>query len=184
MIPSTLATEADLSLGADMATDSAIGRIDQQVDTDIAAVGEPRIAPVIGCALTGEANLSRGADIPAHSTVGGISQTVDANPIAIGEALGTRPLPHEEAVPLGASPFEPWLPLRADIAARAAVVDIVQQIEADSAAISGAGGADYGRRRRRLRCRRFGSGLASASQCGLAWAFPPRSPSESQLPSL
>src|SRR5829696_3876443 len=44
VVGGALTTEADVSRGTDVATDPAIGRIDQQIDADVVAVGEPRIA--------------------------------------------------------------------------------------------------------------------------------------------
>jgi hypothetical protein len=139
-----LATEANLSRGADMTTDPAIGRINLQVDADVVAIGEPRIAAMFASALASEADLSRGTDVAAQPAVSRVSLAVDADPVAKGEAFGARRFPHEETVPAGASDIEPWLRFRADVAAGTAVVDISLQIEADPAAIGGAGWADNG----------------------------------------
>ena len=107
-----------------MATDPAIGRINQQVDANVVAVGEPRIAAMFASALASEADLSRGTDVATQPAVRRISQAVDAHLVAGRETLGTRPFPHEEAVPGGAPDVEPRLRFGADISAGAAVVDI------------------------------------------------------------
>jgi hypothetical protein len=65
-----LTAETDLSRSTDVATDPAIDWINQQVDADIVAIGEPRITAMFTGAETTETDLSRTTDIATDSTVG------------------------------------------------------------------------------------------------------------------
>src|SRR5829696_209989 len=157
VVASALTAETDLSRGADVATTPAISRINQHVDADVVAVGESRIAAMVAGALATEADLSSGTGVATQPTVGRVSLAVDADVVAEAEALLAGSLPHEEAVPSGASALETGLPLGADVAACAAVVHIVLEIEANSAAVRRALRTNHGRRSRWLRrgCRCF-----------------------------
>ena len=65
-----MTAETDLSRGTDIATDPAIGRINQQVDADVVAVGEPRIAAMLASTLASETDLSGATNVAADPTIG------------------------------------------------------------------------------------------------------------------
>src|SRR5215207_9939072 len=115
------------------------------------------VVTVVASALATEADLSSGTGVATQPTVGRVSLAFDADVVAEAEAVLACSLPHEEAVPTGASALETGLPFVADVSTRAAVVHIVLEIETNPAAVRRALRTSHGRRCRWLRrgCRCF-----------------------------
>jgi hypothetical protein len=138
--------EADFVGGAGVAAGAAVRRVTSQIDADVVAIDESALAAVLACTHAGEADFTCAADVAAETAVGGVGLRVDADVVAECQTGVAGPFSHEETVPLGAAGNETGLPWRTDVAARTAIVDVVLQIEADTAAVGGAGWTDHRRR--------------------------------------